>query len=250
MFRGLRADEIDVRVGSITAKGATFLLYKDARCDMNILDETFGITGWQRKHEVINGNLYCGIGIWNSNINEWIWKWDCGTESNAEKEKGEASDSFKRAAFNIGIGRELYTAGLIFISCKTKEKKGAKGYELENQYQFSGIKVSDIAYKETENKREITGITIVDKNDNVIFTKGQTQLENQIEKTKSKIITKVQIASLEAALKRTGIKVGQVVKKYNVKNIKELTFDNFVDAMNVLEAYETKQKEEICEAGA
>ena len=103
MFRGLRPDEIDVRVGSVSAKGVSLLLYKDARCDMNILDETYGVEGWQRKHEVINGNLYCGIGIYNKDINEWVWKWDCGTESYTEKEKGEASDSFKRAAFNIGM---------------------------------------------------------------------------------------------------------------------------------------------------
>ena len=132
MFRGLRPDEIDVRVGSVSAKGVSLLLYKDARCDMNILDETYGVEGWQRKHEVINGNLYCGIGIYNKDINEWVWKWDCGTESYTEKEKGEASDSFKRAAFNVGIGRELYTAGFTFVQCPTQKKSTGKGYELVN----------------------------------------------------------------------------------------------------------------------
>lgn len=96
-FRGLRADEIDVRVGSISAKGVSLLLYKDARCDMNILDEVFGVMGWQREHKVINGNLYCGIGIWNKDIQQWVWKWDCGIESRADgdgnEKKGEASDS-------------------------------------------------------------------------------------------------------------------------------------------------------------
>lgn len=96
-FRGLRADEIEVRVGSITRNGASLLLYKDARCDMNILDEVFGPMWWQRRHEVINGNLYCGIGIYNNDIKDWVWKWDCGIESRADGEgnekKGEASDS-------------------------------------------------------------------------------------------------------------------------------------------------------------
>ena len=97
-FRELRADEIDVRVATINEKGASLLLYKDARCDMRILDES-GVQ-WQRKHYECKGNLFCSVGIKVGE--EWIWKDDCGTESYTEKEKGEASDSFKRACFNWG----------------------------------------------------------------------------------------------------------------------------------------------------
>lgn len=113
-FRDLRADEIEVRVNTISAKGCTLLLYKNARCDMNILDETVGAENWQRKHYECKGNLFCSVGIKCGG--EWVWKDDCGTESYTEKEKGEASDSFKRAGFNWGIGRELYTAPFIWLN--------------------------------------------------------------------------------------------------------------------------------------
>ena len=113
-IRELRADEIEVRVGIVKKNGISLLLYKDALCDMNILDETFGITGWQRKHELINGALFCTVSIKGEN-GEWISKQDVGVESYTEAVKGAASDSFKRPCFNIGIGRELYTAPFIWI---------------------------------------------------------------------------------------------------------------------------------------
>lgn len=112
-FRALAETEIDCRVSTCSEKGVSLLLYKDARCDMKILDETVGAENWQRRHEVINGNLFCNVGIRVDG--EWVWKQDVGTESYTEKEKGQASDSFKRACFNWGIGRELYTAPFIWI---------------------------------------------------------------------------------------------------------------------------------------
>ena len=115
MFRPLTKDEIDCRVATCKENGVSLLLYKDARVDQNILDETFGIFGWQRSHQLIDGNLYCTVSIRNPDTGEWVHKQDVGKESNAEKEKGQASDSFKRACFNLGIGRELYTAPFIWI---------------------------------------------------------------------------------------------------------------------------------------
>lgn len=100
-IRLLRADEIDARVAQINEKGASLLLYKDARCDMNILDETFGAMNWQRTHTRENAN--CIVSIWDEEKKQWISKEDTGTESNTEKEKGLASDSFKRACFNWGM---------------------------------------------------------------------------------------------------------------------------------------------------
>lgn len=113
IFRLLNADEIDCRIGSIKENGLSLLLYKDARCDMNILDECFGPFGWQRHHSRDNAN--CIVSIYDSEKNEWIEKEDVGTESNTEAAKGLASDSFKRACVNWGIGRELYTAPFIWI---------------------------------------------------------------------------------------------------------------------------------------
>lgn len=121
-FRPLRADEVDARVGTCNEKGFSLLLYKDARCDQNILDETVGPENWQRRHYEVKGNMFCSVGIYDTEKKEWIWKDDCGTESNTEKEKGEASDSFKRACFNWGIGRELYTAPFIYIKGNTQQK--------------------------------------------------------------------------------------------------------------------------------
>lgn len=124
-FRDLTADEIDCRVQSVhrEGKGLVLLLYKDARVDQNILDETVGAMAWQREHYECKGNLFCRVGILcdvedsagNPLPPHWVWKADCGTESNTEAQKGEASDSFKRACFNWGIGRELYTAPFIWI---------------------------------------------------------------------------------------------------------------------------------------
>lgn len=255
MFRGLRPDEIDVRVGSVSAKGVSLLLYKDARCDMNILDETYGPTGWQRKHEVINGNLYCGIGIWNKEINEWVWKWDCGTESYTEKEKGEASDSFKRAAFNVGIGRELYTAGFTFVSCTTKAKAGGKGFELANQYQFNGAYVSDIRYKETEHKREITGLVIKDSKGVTLYSKFATaemprssepQLPKEdVQPVKDKAIDRIKLGALEDELKRTGVKTAQICKEYNIQALKELSLEQWNELMKRLEKVPTKKKKNL-----
>lgn len=114
MFRDLKANEIDVRIAQITEKGLSLLLYKDARVDQDILDETVGAMNWQRKHTRDNAN--CIVEIWDKEKGQWISKEDTGTESFTEKEKGLASDSFKRACFNWGIGRELYTAPFIWIS--------------------------------------------------------------------------------------------------------------------------------------
>ena len=99
-MRKLNADEIECRVAQVTANGCSLLLYKTARVDRAILDEEFGQFGWQNDFKVIDGKMYGGIGIYSNDLGEWLWRWDCGTESNTEAEKGQASDCFKRAGFN------------------------------------------------------------------------------------------------------------------------------------------------------
>ena len=138
MFRNLRADEIDCRIGQIKDNGLTLLLYKDARCDMNILDETFGPMGWQRHHSRENAN--CIVSVYDEQKGEWIEKEDTGTESNTEAEKGLASDSFKRACVNWGIGRELYTAPFIWI--------GSDKCKIENKKCYDKFHVAEIGYNE------------------------------------------------------------------------------------------------------
>lgn len=154
-FRDLTKDEIECRIQSVhkEGKGLVLLLYKNARCDMNILDETVGAENWQRMHYECKGNLFCQVGInchmerksslTNSGIDhyqEWIWKSDCGTESNTEAQKGEASDSFKRACFNWGIGRELYTAPFIWI---TSEKCNINNGKCFDKFEVEKIVIED-----------------------------------------------------------------------------------------------------------
>lgn len=154
-FRDLTADDIEVRVQSAKQNGVILLLYKNARVDMNILDETVGAEKWQREHYECKGNLFCRVGIQTDN-GEWIWKSDCGTESNTEAQKGESSDSFKRACFNWGIGRELYTSPFIKVGkehCGIIEsvKNNKKVYSCYDNFEVEKIKI--------ENKR-ITGLAI------------------------------------------------------------------------------------------
>lgn len=183
-FRKLRADEIDLRVGTVGDGYYTLLLYKDARCDMNILDETVGAENWQRDHKEVKGNLYCKVGIWNDDKKQWVWKEDCGVESNTEKEKGEASDSFKRACVNWGIGRELYTAPNIYVNCETleeKDEKGRKKYKIKN---FEDIKRSNtMRVKEIEynDKREISKLLIVDNKGVQVFPKTFIEQKPKLE---------------------------------------------------------------------
>lgn len=122
-FRKLKAEEIDCRVSQIASNYCTLLLYKDARVDQNILDETVGCMNWQKRY--VRDNANCIVGIWDENKKQWVEKEDTGTESFSEAEKGLASDSFKRACFNWGIGRELYTAPtIIFFPRKDMVPKG------------------------------------------------------------------------------------------------------------------------------
>ena len=138
-FRDLRADEIECRVQSVKDNGLVLLLYKDARVDMNILDETVGASNWQREHYECKGNLFCRVGIdvgtHEGKAERWVFKSDCGTESNTEAQKGEASDSFKRACFNWGIGRELYTAPFTWIPAeKCNIKQNNNGYKCFDKF--------------------------------------------------------------------------------------------------------------------
>lgn len=154
MFRLLKADEIETRVSQISQKGLSLLLYKTARTDANLLDETVGPMNWQNDFKLIDGVLFGGIAI--KTDNEYAWKWDCGVESYTEKEKGRASDAFKRAGFKCGIGRELYTAPFIYIpasKCNITEKNG-------KPICYDNFIVSNIEYNDN---REISSLTITNE---------------------------------------------------------------------------------------
>lgn len=226
-FRDLRANEIDVRVGQVGDGYCTLLLYKDARVDMDILDETIGSNAWQRRHYEVKGNMYCSVGV-KTFDNEWVWKDDCGTESNTEKEKGESSDSFKRACVNWGIGRELYTSPLIKVNCKTKDKK------VQDLTSFS---VADIVI---ENKT-ITGLQIkaYDKENrttDIVFSWGKLKGENKTSKQEVKVESQEKPLTLAEAKNMGVIVKGQEILVKNMSESQLVALSNYEKNPRLAEA--------------
>lgn len=233
MFRKLRADEIEVRVGSVMDGAATLLLYKDARCDMNILDETVGAMYWKREHSRDNAN--CTVSIYCRELGEWVSKEDTGTESFTEREKGLASDSFKRACVNWGIGRELYTSPRIKIKCETKPKNNG-GYELKNRWEFWGVEVTEIGYDDAGN----INVLEISKNNKVIFNmdnnvnhypevkKAEQELANTINET--------QRQTLLGMMREADVIIDDILAHFKVKAITELTQEQYGVALNKLKA--------------
>ena len=147
---------------------ATLLIYKDARVDQRILDETFGPMNWQREHQIIDGRLYCTVSIWDASKQMWVSKQDVGTESNTEKEKGQASDSFKRACFNWGIGRELYSAPKIVLYLN----EGEYFMKDDKPSMTASFWVRSIGYNDDGN---ISELTVCDKDGNVRYSFPRTR---------------------------------------------------------------------------
>lgn len=157
-FRKLRADELQIKCTDTKFKGsATLLIYKDARVDQKVLDETVTPMRWQKDYKEIDGKIYCGVGIKNADNGEWIWKWDCGTEGNFEAEKSEASDAFKRACFNWGLGRELYDTPKLKIKCP------------DNYYYNDKMNMTFTVKSIEWNGNELADLVIVDKFNKVVY---------------------------------------------------------------------------------
>ena len=230
MFRLLKADEIDCRVSTVSEKGCSLLLYKDARVDQNILDETVGPERWQRAHEVIDGNLYCNVGIWferSGGYGEWVWKQDVGTESYTEKEKGQASDSFKRACFNWGIGRELYTAPFIWIpagKCKIVDGNNGKKTTYDRFY------VKAIGYDDAGN---INKLTIANEKTNVIvFAMGDAETEE--EKMADRSNDKISETHVKALLAKypTSKQINNILEHFGIKKLEDMTYAQLAELNN------------------
>lgn len=204
-FDLLKPEDIEVRVATVTDKGCSLLLYKDARCDMNMLDKTVGAYNWKREHSRDNAN--CVVSLWDEEKKEWVSKEDTGTESFTEKEKGLASDSFKRACFNWGIGRELYTAPFIWVSannCEIAEKNGKKTVK-------NGFEVLSIGYD--ENRRIQQLVIINDKTNEVVFEMGV--------KSASKKTKKPETKAEEYTCKECGKPITEMTYKGQIKTAKE-----------------------------
>lgn len=243
-IRLLTADEIECRVGTISEKGLSLLLYKDARADMKILDEVFGPNNWQRTHEVIGGNLYCNVQIYDEQKKQWISKMDVGTESYTEKEKGQASDSFKRACVSVGIGRELYTAPFIWIAAN-KVNIQPRG---DKYITYDKFKVKEIIYNE---KREITGLIIQNQDGKVVYsliaskrqsanTEDAPPEQKQSPQAKASAPTAEQVKQMNKELERTGVALDTVLSRYQVSSVAEMTEPMLSNAINSLK--KTKKK--------
>jgi len=165
MCRLLKAEEIECRVSQVSAKGCSLLLYKTARVDRAILTETYGDL-WQNDFKTIDGKMYGGIGIYKQDLKEWLWRWDCGVESNTEAEKGQASDCFKRAGFKWGIGIELYSAPFIWVNAETEQYNGK--WKLKDK--FVKFDVKTIGYDENRN---INKLVITDNKGNTVYELGK-----------------------------------------------------------------------------
>lgn len=215
-IRLLQKEDVEVRVAQTTTTSggvvkANLLIYKNARVDMKILDELYTPMGWKRTHRLIGDRLYCLVEVWDKEKKEWVGKEDVGTESNTEAEKGQASDSFKRACFNWGIGRELYTAPK--VSVELTEKEYGKGNDGRIRV-WQTFEVSEIGYD--TKTRTITTLTIVDRSGKVRFSMGATQTENApAKKTATKPApAKKETAKDNASLLPGGADYAKVVAAY------------------------------------
>ena len=219
-FRFLTADEIECRVAQCSDKGVQLLLYKTARTDAALLDEVYP-DAWQNDFKVIDGKMYGGIGI---KVNsEWLWRWDCGTESNMEAEKGEASDAFKRAGFKWGIGAELYTSPFIWVK--------PENCKIENKKCYDRFKVALIDYD--ENGR-INALAI----DNVsrhcaAFMYGYKQEQSDgVKSTPSANTLRQQILAIAP---KKGVEITKIVKAdYKGKRWEDLSVDDLLAIKNGL----------------
>lgn len=178
-IRLLSAQDIECRAQQVAKdfSWCSLLLYKNARVDMQILDETFGRFGWKRSHELINGRLYCTVSIYDNEKGQWVSKQDVGVESNTEAEKGQASDAFKRACFNVGIGRELYTAPKIFISLTKDDVKNSR---LSTRFDVRAIEYTNnqISYLQIVDSKGILRYEYADKNKVIKNVKSSRTLDD------------------------------------------------------------------------
>nr|DAE54205.1 MAG TPA: Rad52/22 family double-strand break repair protein [Caudoviricetes sp.] len=221
-IRLLKANEIECRIGTVKeGKGISLLLYKDARVDMRILDEVFGFDGWEREHQLIDGKLFCTVRVWSEKRGCWISKQDVGTESNTEKEKGQVSDSFKRACFNLGIGRELYTAPFIWIPA-------SKGY---NKYEK--FEVKEIGYNED---REINKLVIVDSKGKEAFRMGNNYSSNKNNgNNKNELLEKVYALAERKGYSKEAVNSLIAKKGFDISNFNNEAFKVMFEGYSKLE---------------
>ena len=214
----LTKDDVELRIGTTSAKGFSLLLYKTARTDIKKLNESGAI--WKNKHEYDSLDLLtCTISIYDAEHTLWIDRVDVGTESKTEKQKGLYSDSFKRAGFRWGIGLELYNAPFIWINWEMQERNGKK--TPKNFYQ-SNLSISDYEIKDGH------------------FAKLTIKYDNSVVFTMDK-------ASKKATPKP---KTEPKIKSSDVDIITDLVFDTETDVVTFLGYYKVKAISDLSQANA
>ena len=272
-FRPLRPEEVECRVSTISDKGLALLLYKDARVDQNMLDETVGVMNWKREHQMIGDRLYCTVSLWDPEKKQWISKQDVGTESYTEKEKGQASDSFKRACFNLGIGRELYTAPFIWIKaadCKISEKNGKKVcYDKfrVTKMEVDGGTISSLEIQNDSLKRTVyshisanaesgrsSGSRDNGKQGNnsqpaESRPQGNTQQRTSDEQANAEMMEQANKALIDGTkvkvirntIRKKGLSEASILGHYNLKKFEDMTMAHWTNAMQLLDRYKDKE---------
>lgn len=245
-IRPLRAEEIDCRVATINAKGLALLLYKDARVDQSILDETFGVYGWQRSHQWMGERLYCTVSVRDPETGEWISKQDVGTESYTEKEKGQASDAFKRACFNLGIGRELYTAPFIWIPASDyTATAGANGKPATyDRFKVTRVEIVDGYIVGLEVKNTKTGKTVYTYGARAASKGTEKPAEKPTEKPTGEPLDMKRLFQMIGVVKLHGIPEEELYKRYGAKVPTDFTVEHYEDFKRTGEAWiaETEKK--------
>lgn len=229
-IRLLKPDDIEVRIQSANKGGARLLLYKNARVDMNILDETFGPMNWQRSHSRDNQN--CTVSVWDDEKKQWVDKEDTGTESFTEKEKGLASDSFKRACFNWGIGRELYTAPDIFVfrnDLKKFQEKG-QGFVCYDRFVVTDIKYNGRTIEEVIIRNEETGKEIAFGN----APKPRTEYKPKPPDQTGDKVTESHIELLKKTADKKQVSLGLALAMAGVSSLDGITKEEYNEVVKVL----------------
>lgn len=236
MFRTLNADEIDVRISQIDKNWCSLLLYKDARVDQDILDETVGVMNWKKDYQLIDGQLFCTISLWDNEKEQWISKQDVGVESFSQEEKGRASDAQKRSAFCFGIGRELYTAPSIFIFPRQDIKYKNKGKEVDEFFEHKEGKYTTktrfyVDYIDYDEQRKIKDLVIRDNKNNIRFE----ELSNETEKERNKKIMKFKELIEKNEDNDNKFDREEVYKYFNAESDAQIKWDDLDKAIKLLE---------------
>lgn len=213
-FRNLAKHEIEVRIGTCSEKGVSLLLYKDARCDMKLLDEAVGAMNWQKSYQLIDGQLFCTISIWDESKQQWIGKQDVGTESNTEAEKGRASDAAKRASFCWGAGRSLYSAPFIWFSANECNISGQASKKCNDKFSVTEIQYDD--------NGDISSVRILNHKTDV-----EKLFKNVKAESKVQLSTKEQDATMRKLIAKHGKREADILEMFGVKSFEGLSVQKF-----------------------